>query len=149
MQGGIGPLVRLRTRSMYSCLEKRASWNSIVEIDSLALSEMVFWAKNVRANNGSKLLCNRVCETYAYSDASTGGYGGYIVSQEDGDTIGRWSQLESPKSSIWRELEAVHRVIQNNIKCLARQNVQCAQTTRTWLEYCRQAVEYQNYSQQF
>lgn len=65
-----------------------------------------------------------------FSDASDVGYGGYInptvqrsdksSSQQGGDIVlqkdrvtlsGSWSQRECNKSSTWRELESVHRII--------------------------------------
>ena len=47
-----------------------------------------------------------------YSDASGSGFGGYTV--DDGPQIvhGQWSGWEAQQSSTWRELNAVHTVLQ-------------------------------------
>ena len=46
-----------------------------------------------------------------YSDASSTGYGGYVV--EHGNLIanGQWSPDDADKSSTWRELQAVRLVL--------------------------------------
>lgn len=46
-----------------------------------------------------------------YSDASGIGFGGYAVSISDTEVMGSWNSVESLKSSTWRELEAVYRVL--------------------------------------
>ncbi|XP_070536512.1 uncharacterized protein [Ptychodera flava] len=112
MQGGIGPLVRLRTRCLYSCLEMRASWDSLVRVDVSALRELNFWLHNVKELNGSPLTCN-VPTCTVYTDASAVGFGGYIDGECGTEMSGYWSTHESKKSSTWRELEAVYRVIQS------------------------------------
>ena len=113
MQGGIGPLVRLRTRYLYNCLEKRASWDSCVLVDSLALSDLFYWQSNVFALNGTPLSRDDKCQEIVYTDASLRGYGGYLVNQDGHETRGTWSFQESLKSSTWRELEAVYRVLKS------------------------------------
>ena len=47
-----------------------------------------------------------------YSDASGTGYGGYVVNHSKYIVNGTWSQVEMVKSSTWRELIAVRRVLQ-------------------------------------
>ena len=54
-----------------------------------------------------------------YSDASTTGYGGYIVEHGNLVANGVWSRDEAAQSSIWRELRAVKLVLesfQNKLK---------------------------------
>lgn len=46
-----------------------------------------------------------------YSDASGIGFRGYAVSISDTEVMGSWNSVESLKSSTWRELEAVYRVL--------------------------------------
>ena len=45
------------------------------------------------------------------SDASGIGFGGYAVSISDTDVMDSWNSVESFKSSTWRELEVVYRVL--------------------------------------
>ena len=46
-----------------------------------------------------------------YSDASHAGYGGYVVDAINGVSHGMWSPDEALKSSTWRELTAVFRIL--------------------------------------
>ena len=46
-----------------------------------------------------------------YSDASTTGYGGYVVELGNDVVHDQWSADESRLSSIWRELKAVYLVL--------------------------------------
>ncbi|VDI75826.1 Hypothetical predicted protein [Mytilus galloprovincialis] len=111
MQGAMGPVVRLRKRSMYDCLLYRASWNAPVLLNSKALDEIVFWKENVAILNGRDLSIVEQYSCIVYSDASGIGFGGYAVSISDTEVMGSWNSVESLKSSTWRELEAVYRVL--------------------------------------
>ena len=46
-----------------------------------------------------------------FSDASNTGYGGFRISLAGRPISGRWKPKETEKSSAWRELTAVHRVM--------------------------------------
>ena len=46
MQGAMGPVVRLRTRSLYDCLLARAGWDASVIVNSKAVDEIIFWKEN-------------------------------------------------------------------------------------------------------
>ena len=46
-----------------------------------------------------------------YSDASSTGYGGYLVEHGNHVAHGQWNEQEKGKSSTWRELAAVDRVL--------------------------------------
>ncbi|XP_063416794.1 uncharacterized protein LOC134699037 [Mytilus trossulus] len=111
MKGAMGPVVRLRTRSMYDCLLYRASWNAPVLLNSKALDEIVFWKENVAILNGRDLSIVEQYSCIVYSDASGIGFGGYAVSISDTEVMGSWNSVESLKNSTWRELEAVYRVL--------------------------------------
>jgi hypothetical protein len=123
MQGAIGGTVRLRTRGLYTCILSRASWDSPVLIDDDAWKEAVFWKENVCSLNGSVLEKKEACDMVVYSDASASGYGGYIVQREDSEVLGTWSQCEVDKSSTWRELEAIYRVLNSEKDYLKDHNV--------------------------
>jgi hypothetical protein len=58
-----------------------------------------------------------------YSDASSVGYGGYEVNTVNGVSQGTWSIEESLKSSTWRELVAVYRVLLSLVHILKHQRV--------------------------
>jgi len=50
---------------------------------------------------------------FAYSDASSSGYGGYLVEHGNLVANGQWSSEEASQSSTWRELRAVRRVLES------------------------------------
>lgn len=135
MQAVFGNVVRIMTRFLYFCVETRASWNSKVLLSENAIQEVLFWSESIKSLNCSDALFRNIdlSETRdfeLFSDASDVGYGGYInptvqrsdksSSQQGGDIVlqkdrvtvsGSWSQEECNKSSTWRELESVHRII--------------------------------------
>ena len=136
----LGDQVRLRTRSIYSCIDARASWDSNVKLSADAVQEVRFWSQNIVRLNVSgadmkSLDISDVCDFELFSDASDIGFGGYIVEKDNdntrqaglvfprqqgpGDALqegqsivnGSWSRIESTKSSTWRELESINRVL--------------------------------------
>lgn len=135
MKAVFGNVVRIMTRFLYFCVETRASWNSKVLLSENAIQEVLFWSESIKSLNCSGALFRNIdlSETRdfeLFSDASDVGYGGYInptvqrsdksSSQQGGDIVlqkdrvtlsGSWSQRECNKSSTWRELESVHRII--------------------------------------
>ncbi|XP_060569538.1 uncharacterized protein LOC132727948 [Ruditapes philippinarum] len=126
MQSAIGQLVRLRSRALYNCVTSRASWKAPVLITSRAFDEIVFWDKNLRILNSGKL--ESFDFTYdtgstVFCDASGAGYAGFIVENVDSPIVGCWSEFESELSSTWRELEAVHRVLNSSISSLEGRQV--------------------------
>ena len=63
------------------------------------------------------------CTRIVYSDASRTGFGGYEANTINGVSHGTWSEDETGKSSTWRELTAVHRVLKSLGHFLANQRV--------------------------
>ena len=123
MQSVMGHLVRLRTRSLYDCVQTRASWEAPVMVSSKALDELIFWKENVRVLNESTFTSSLVMEKSIFCDASGAGFGGYVVGIQDSEVVGSWSETESVLSSTWRELEAVYRTVHSSVKSLEGQNV--------------------------
>ena len=113
MQIAVGAVARLRTRSVFFCLQTRASWEAPVLIDKAALDELVFWKENIAILNGRPLLPDdsNTFDSVVYSDASDIGYGGYILDVPCSEVVGSWSCFEASESSTWRELVAVSRVL--------------------------------------
>ena len=109
MHSVLGPLVQLKTRESFKCVNSRASWNAPVLITPCVLDELKFWRDHIdRLNTNS--ISGVVAYNYSvYTDASSVGYGGYVVECDDFELTGVWSESESIQSSTWRELEAVVR----------------------------------------
>ena len=77
MMAAMGNVCRLRTRELYNCLIIRASWNSLVVLNSVAIEELYFWFENLRKFNrkGFNLHESDFCDFVAYTDASDVGFG--------------------------------------------------------------------------
>lgn len=124
MQTAVGKVVQLKTRELFNCINSRASWNAPVVVSAGVRSELKYWAQNIRSLNGIKLENIMECSYSVYTDASGEGYGGYVVEKENSDVVGSWSEREKEKSSTWRELEAVNRVLKSSDVSLEGQGVQ-------------------------
>ncbi|MES9879251.1 MAG: DNA N-6-adenine-methyltransferase [Sedimenticola sp.] len=143
LQNAVGAVVRLKTRRMYSCLLQRASWQASVMLDDNAIDELVFWKQNCRElnNEGMYFETYTACDTIMYSDASGEGFGGYLALPdhpqlevnidalcestlvEGSEVMGTWTLSERGKSSTWRELESVRRIVSNHADLLAEKKV--------------------------
>ena len=106
-----GNIVRIMTRELYKCIESRSSWFSPILLSDKALAEIVYWKTNVAYFQCKSVWHTSKSEMILYSDASDSGFGGFILQVDNSTVHGQWSDLESRKSSSWRELKAVHNVL--------------------------------------
>ena len=76
---------------------------------------MIFWKENANKFNIAQIGPKAECSKIVYSDASRTGYGGYVVSIANSNTEshGMWDQIDSNKSSAWRELKAVYLIMKS------------------------------------
>ena len=107
MRLALGPIAHLRTRSLYAVIKERVSWSDRVFLSLEAQEELVFWQANIEAFNGQPIWFSPGTTRVAYSDASSSGYGGYVVEFGPEFAHGLWSPTELELSSTWRELKAV------------------------------------------
>ena len=108
----LGPIARLRTRSMYCLLNSRTLWVDRLIINDEVKEELYFWRSCVDEFNGQKLWKSASAVRVVYSDASGTGYAGYTVEHGCHVAHGQWMECEKGKSSTWRELAAVARVLE-------------------------------------
>ena len=113
MSLAIGPVCRLRTRALYVVLNRRTFWTDWLSLTKDALEELHFWRQNIDCFNGQSIWFSAGTTRVAFSDASSTGYGGYIVELGPEFARGQWSADELVLSSTWRELKAVHNVLQS------------------------------------
>lgn len=92
-------------------------------MNSRSLDEIIFWKENIEKMNGRELHIVEQYSSVVYTDASGIGYGGYLVKAIDEEIMGSWNDGEKLKSSTWRELEAVYRVLQSISMSLKGQTV--------------------------
>ena len=109
MSLALGPIARLRTRNMYCLLNSRVSWYQNLAINQEVREELNFWNECIDSFNGQK---SPSTVRVVYSDASGTGYAGYTVQHGCHIAHGHWTVCERAKSSTWRELAAVARVLE-------------------------------------
>ena len=103
----MGPVVCLFTRNMYACIAANSSWNDVVLANAGVKDELKFWLNNIHHFNGYSIIRSFTAHVVIYSDASSTGYGSYLVTIGECEATGIWSFEESLQSSTYRELQAV------------------------------------------
>ena len=111
MSLALGPVTRLMTRAMYRSIESRLSWGDSLFIPDCVLCELKFWQTNLDVLNGFSIKLQHTPSRAVYSDASNSGYGGYVVGYPNLCINGSWSESERSRSSTWRELAAVFKML--------------------------------------
>lgn len=78
-----------------------------------AWDELRFWKDNVVKFNGQPIWfsAGATCTRVVFSDASSTGFGGYVVELGKEVAQGQWSEEEVGMSAAWRELKAVYNVL--------------------------------------
>ena len=109
----LGPVTRLMTRSLYAVLNSRIAWCQKLVLTPEALVELNFWVHEITNFNGQHIWPQLSAVRVVYSDASSTGYGGYLVEHGNMVANGHWSESESKQSSTWRELRAVRLVLES------------------------------------
>lgn len=119
----IGHMAQIMTRCLSIDVVKAYGWDSYITVSEESLCQIKFWRTTLDAINSKDIFESYKCTKVVYSDASSTGFAGYIVSAADGFSHGTWSPDESVKSSTWRELVAVYRVLQSLVHLLVNQRV--------------------------
>ena len=109
----LGPVTRLMTRSLYVVLSSRTAWCQRLELTAEAAVELKFWLHEIEKFNGQCIWPRPSAVRVVYSDASSTGYGGYVVEHDNLVANGQWSTDEASQSSTWRELRAVKLVLES------------------------------------
>ena len=100
----------------YICTD--ATWDGSLSLSREAKMEVIFWLENMRRLNGRPVRQEVMQAEICFSDASSTDFGGYQVAHANEAIQGRWSEDESTRSSTWRELAAIFRVLQGRGKSL-------------------------------
>ena len=106
----LGSITRLRTRAVYADINRSCSWADKLILSAESQMELKFWLDSVDFLNGKPIWFSSGATWIVYSDASTTGYGGYMVELGNDVAHSQWSVEESRLSSTWRELKAVYLV---------------------------------------
>ena len=113
MSLAIGPVSRLRTRALCAVLNRRRFWAGWLSLMDKVLVELQFWKQNIDRFNGQSIWFSASATRVVFLDASSTGYGGYTVELGPEYSHGQWSADKIVLSSTWRELKAVHNVLQS------------------------------------
>lgn len=81
MSPAIGQVSRLRTRALYKAINARRSSCDSVTLPFDAQEELSFWYHNIDNLNTKPIWFSPGATRVVYSDASSTGYGGYIMAQ--------------------------------------------------------------------
>ena len=73
--------------------------------------ELLFWQTQTPFLKGQPIWFGAGITCVAVSDASSTGYGGYVLELGPHVAHGEWSESEASQSSTWRELKAVYQVL--------------------------------------
>lgn len=119
----IGHISQIMTRYISADILNAKCWDSYIRLCDESCQQLLFWEENLTVLNMKDIYESHKCTKIVYSDASATGYAGYEVNTINGISHGVWSQEESVKSSTWRELVAVCRVLLSLSHVLANQRV--------------------------
>ena len=119
----IGHISQIMTRYLSADVLEAKHWEQYIQISEESMKQLVFWKDNIKLINSKDIFESQKCTKIVFSDASSTGYAGYEVSTVNGVSHGMWAENEAVKSSTWRELVAVYRVLSSLVHILANQRV--------------------------
>ncbi|GAQ93297.1 hypothetical protein KFL_014250010 [Klebsormidium nitens] len=108
------PSARLFSRSLHRVLSSRTSWRSILSLDQPALTELRFWRDSLEQFSSRPLWRNHSLVLVLNYDAGADGWGGhFLLHGVEQRARGVWAHDErhGVKSSTWRELEGLRRLL--------------------------------------
>ncbi|XP_033761087.1 uncharacterized protein LOC117342901 [Pecten maximus] len=107
----LGNVVYIMTKCLSMDVALSPSWNVDIVLSGQSVEQLKFWDKSVSEINGEKFINDNSCQSIVFSDASHTGYGGYVMNTPMGTSHGMWSEVKAGRSSTWRELSTVDRVM--------------------------------------
>ena len=110
-----GEVVNLMTKAMHIQIMNTVGWDRKTMMSETVLKELRFWQQSLHHMNGKAILIDSKVDRVVYSDASNVAFGGYTVECGVHNAHGNWNEVESKKSSTWRELKAVQMVFESLI----------------------------------
>ena len=103
-------VIRLRTRSIYKCIDQQPSWVNKLNILNFleAHKEILFWRDNISVLNKRSVINTVSNKTVIKSDASDHGIGAILFESSGRKECFRmFDEGEASNNSTWRELEAI------------------------------------------
>ena len=109
----LGNISQIMTRYLSIDISCAVSCDSFIKLSSDSLQQIYFWQENLGSLNKADMFDINIYSKKVFSDASRTGFADYEIRTERGVSHGQWTVEESFKSSTWRELVAVFRVMQS------------------------------------
>ena len=119
----IGHVSQIMSRYLSADILNAKHWDAYIQLSCESCEQLSFWDKTLDVLNFKDLFESHKCTKIVYSDASSTGYAGFEISTINGISHGLWTQEEALKSSTWRELVAVHRILLSLKHILANQRI--------------------------
>ena len=114
MELALGPIVRLQTRGLYADQNRMNSLSHKLCLSEEAIDDLRFWRDNFCQLVGRPIWRpSPTIDLITYSDASSLGWGGFVVQFGSAVARGNWSESESLCSSALREIRAIRYVLQS------------------------------------
>ncbi|XP_053382628.1 uncharacterized protein LOC128549601 [Mercenaria mercenaria] len=114
----IGHISQIMTRYLSIDIAAVQSWASYIQLNCGSMTQLKFWKENLQVLNISKINVEDFFTKIVFSDASGTGFADYEVKTVNGVAQGQWTNDEQVRSSTWRELTAVFRVMQSIVHVL-------------------------------
>lgn len=119
----VGNVTRLMTRNCYLAINQRHSWDDPLFLSPEIRQELTFWLNNIDSFNGKAMIPKSSAVGIVYSDASSSGFGGYLVQCGRECVSGSWTSAARNTSSTLREILAVKYVLMSFVSKLAGASV--------------------------
>ena len=119
----IGNVSLIMTKSLSYDIKEANTWFSCIILSEESKVQLEFWQENIKHLNCKRMFSVHSFSKIIFSDASSTGLAGYQVAILNGVSHGMWAPDEVLKSSTWRELSAVHRVLHSFAKSLRNSKV--------------------------
>ena len=119
----IGNVSLIMTKSLSYDIKEDNTWFSCIILSKESKVQLEFWQENIKLLNCKRMFSVHSFSKIIFSDASSTGFAGYQVAMFNVVSHGMWAPDEVLKRSTWRELSAVHRVLQSFAKSLRNSKV--------------------------
>ena len=103
----VGNVSRLLTRHCSMSIVSAPDWDMPFPLDRYCIEEIEFWKANLTEANVRYCFIQNQPNKFVYSDASAIGCGAHMTLNEEYICHTMWNELQSVKSSTWRELYAI------------------------------------------
>ena len=114
----LGTVTRIMLRNSHKFILNRTGWDFYTNLSREVINELIFWLHSLQSLNSREISRSLDYTLVVFSDASDIGCGGYILQCNEQVSQHFWSEEQKSMSSTWRELKAVHLMLQSMMHVL-------------------------------